>query len=68
MEIFNFLHTNQLDLSRLKFGKIVFLSKTKGAGRLQQYMTFYVLNFRLQIFTKVAINSLMRLHADHVVQ
>uniref|UniRef100_A0A8R7U261 Reverse transcriptase domain-containing protein n=1 Tax=Triticum urartu TaxID=4572 RepID=A0A8R7U261_TRIUA len=65
MELFNYLHAGQLDLSRLNFGEIVLLPKTKEAVRIQQYRPICLLNVSFKIFTKVATNRL-NVVADHV--
>ena len=67
MELFNFFHAGQLDLSRLNFGEIVLLPKTKEAEQIQQFRPICLLNVSFKIFTKVATNRLNAV-ADHVIQ
>ena len=67
VQLFNQLHAHQLDISRLNFGKIILLPKTKYASRIQQYRPICLLNVGFKIFTKVATNRLNGV-ADHVVK
>jgi hypothetical protein len=67
MEMFDFLHARQLDLSQINFGEIILLPKVKEAERIQRYRPICLINVSFKIFTKVAT---MRLNSivDHVVR
>ena len=57
-QLFNQLHTEDLDISLLNFGEIILLPKIKGASRIQQYGPICLLIVSFKIFTKVATNWL----------
>lgn len=63
--MFNFLHAGHLDLSRLNFGEIVLLPKTKEAESIQQYRPICLLNVSFKIFMKVATHRINSV-TDHV--
>jgi hypothetical protein len=67
LALFSSLHTGQLELFRLNFGKIVLLPKVNEADRIQQYRPICLLNVSVKIFTKVATIRLNTV-VDHVVR
>lgn len=66
-QLFNQLHGENLDITRLNFGEIILLPKTKDSSRIQQYRPICLLNVSFKILTKVATNRLSGV-ADHVVR
>jgi hypothetical protein len=67
MEMFSYLHSRQLELFQINFGKIILLPKVNGAERIQQFRPICLLNVSFKIFTKTTINRL-NMVADHVVR
>lgn len=67
VQLFNQLHTENLDIAHLNFGEIILLPKTKEASRIQQYRPICLLNVSFKIFTMVATNRLNGV-ADHMVK
>jgi hypothetical protein len=67
LSLFSALHSGQLELFRLNFGRIILLPKIAEAKRIQQYRPICLLNVSFKIFTKVATIRL-NVVADHVVR
>ncbi len=60
LELFNDFHSGSLPLFSLNFGSIILLPKYKEAMKIQQYRSICLLNVSFKIFTKVAINRIIR--------
>jgi hypothetical protein len=57
-EMFNKLHSEELNMSRMNYGLITLIPKLKDANNIKQYRPIYLLNVDYKWFTKV---STMRL-------
>jgi hypothetical protein len=67
LDLFTEFFEGRLPLYSLNFGVITLLPKIKEATKIQQYRLICLLNVSFKIFTKVAINRLIRV-ANKVVQ
>lgn len=56
--IFDDFHSGSLDISRLNYGIITLISKTKDANQIQKFKPIFLLNVSFKFFTQILMNRL----------
>lgn len=66
LEMFNLLHSEKLNMSRLNYGMITLIPKLKEANNIKQFRPIYLLNVDYKWFTKVLTIRLAK-HANKLI-